>query len=433
MEEGQIMSKLGYRKLLAGLMAMLMLLGAFGAGSQAQAAEKTKVVFWYLWGGTEGEVIQEAIDAFNAQSDTVEVEGLSVPDSQKILAAIAAGNGPDVVDDFSTNIGLMASSGVLEPLDTYIEKTQYDLSRFVPAAVEACRMDGILYSMPISLNLMGLYYNKTLLKEAGFESEPKTLEEMYDMAVATTKVNADGTLDVCGFPDFPFVYYTNNFAVASGGGWYTEDGKPAAADNAGNKLALELTRNYREKFGLENVVRFQASGKYFDPTDPFVIGKQTFRVDGPWLGKNVREVLLSDIDYGVCYIPYPQDHPELEGRALVSSSTMYIASNAKDKDAAWDFISWFCTEGGQNLMASKMGNFPSYLALLENEDMLGGYDMDFYIRLAQSPNLVSVPNGPDNGEYDMMIGEEVEQCVNLKQDIDTTLKNIFEKGQRILN
>lgn len=395
-------------------------------------AEKTKITFWYLWGGTEGAVIDEVIKAYNEQSDWVEVEGLSVPDSQKILAAIAAGNGPDVVDDFSSGIGKMASTGVLEPLDGYVEKTQYDLSKFVPAAIESCKMDGTLYSLPISMNLMALYYNKTLLEEAGYSEPPKTLEEMYEMAVATTKVNSDGTLDVAGFPDFPFVYYTANFATAAGGGWYAPDGGPAPADNYGNRYALELARKYREEFGLENVVRFQAAGKYFDPTDPFVIGKQTFRVDGPWTGKNIREVLNSDVNYGVTFIPYPQDHPEFEGRGLTSSSTMYIASNSKQKDAAWDFISWFSGEGGQSYFTAKMGAFPSYLPLLDNEQVKSGYDMDFYIQLAQSPNLVSTPNGPNNGEYETMVGEQVEMCVSLSQDVDTTLKNIYDQGLALL-
>ena len=420
-----------WRKILT-MTLTLVILSALCFGSPALAEEKTKIVFWYLWGGTEGKVIEEAIAAYNAQSDKVVVEGLSVPDSQKILAAIAAGNGPDVVDDFSNGIGKMASAGVLEPLDDYVEKTGYDLSGFVPAAIDSCRMDGKLYSLPISINLMALYYNKTLLKEAGFEQAPKTQEEMLEMAIATTKVNSDGTLDVCGFPDFPFVYYANNFAAAAGGGWYTPEGQPAPADDEGNKMALELALRYREQFGLDNVMRFRAAGKYFDPTDPFIIGKQTFRVDGPWMGKNVREVLISDLDYGVTYIPYPQGKPELEGRGLVSSSTLFIASNSKNKDAAWDFISWFSSEGGQTYLATKMGSFPSYLSLLSNEQVLSGYDMDFYIKLAQSPNLVTIPNGPQNGEYETMVGEEVEQCLNLKQDVETTLKNISEKGQRIL-
>lgn len=51
---------------------------------------------------------------------------------------------------------------------------------------------------------------------------------MYEMAVNTTKLNPDGTIDVMGYPDFPSVYYTDNFAAALGGGWYDENGKPAS-------------------------------------------------------------------------------------------------------------------------------------------------------------------------------------------------------------
>ena len=43
------------------------------------------------------------------------------------------------------------------------------------------------------MNLMALFYNKTLLAEAGYTEPPKTMEEMYEMAVNTTKLNPDGT------------------------------------------------------------------------------------------------------------------------------------------------------------------------------------------------------------------------------------------------
>ena len=85
---------------------------AEASGAQSQAAgPKTKVVFWYMWGGDEGKVIDAAVKDYNQQSDKYEVESLSVPDSQKIMTAISAGNGPDVSDDFSSNIGKFAGSG----------------------------------------------------------------------------------------------------------------------------------------------------------------------------------------------------------------------------------------------------------------------------------------------------------------------------------
>lgn len=407
-----------------------------GEGKAAESSqapvEKKKLTFWYLWGGDEGKTVDAAIKTYNDQSDKYEVEGLSVPDSQKIMTSISAGNGPDVTDDFSNNVGKYASAGILEPLDDYVKNSGYDLNDFIPTAIQSCQMDGKLYAMPISTNLEALYYNKTLLKQAGYNEPPKTMEEMYEMAVKTTKVNSDGTLDVCGFPDFPAVYYLGNFAAAGGGGWYTDDGKPAPADSFGNRYALQLAIDYRKKFGLSNVVKFQSSGKYLDPTDPFLRGKQTFRVDGSWMGKNIKETFKSDVDYGVTYIPYPKDKPELKGRGLISSSMLYITSNSKNKEGAWDFVSWYAGKDGQLASTLKNGGFPSRLSLLEEETFKKQYDSEFYAELAKSKNLVTPPNGPKNGEYDTMVSEQTELCMNLKQDIDTTLKNIYQKGGEIL-
>jgi multiple sugar transport system substrate-binding protein len=396
--------------------------------AKEKPVEKTKVTFWYLWKGTTIEIIDKLAAEYNAKSDKYVVEALSVPDSQKIMAAISANNGPDVTDDFGKNIGKFVSAGIMEPLDAYISETKYDIADFIPASISACKMDGKIYALPCNASFSGLFYNKTLLKEAGYSEPPKTMEELYEMAVKTTKVNPDGTIDVCGFPDFPKVYYTNNFAAASGGGWYTEDCKPASADNYGNRFALQIMRDYREKFGFENVVRFQSSGKYLDPTDPFLMGKQTFRIDGPWLGKNIKEKFKVDIDYGVTFIPYPKDKPELAERANLTVSIMFMPSNAKNKDGAFDFLSYFVSKEGQLGFTLKQGDFPSRLSVLSTDEFKKGYDVDFFTRLANSKNLVTVPNGPKNGEYNTIVDEQVELCFNFKQDIDTTLKNIYEKG-----
>ena len=407
--------------------------GSAASGTQSTApAQKTKVVFWHLWTGDEAKAINAAAEAYNKQSDKYEVQSLSVPDSQKIMTAISANNGPDVTDDFSSDIGKFAGSGIMTPLDDYIQKTSYDVSDFIPAALESCKMDGKTYALPISINLEALYYNKALLKKAGYSEPPETLEEMYEMAVKTTEVNKDGTLNVCGFPDFPSVYYLSNFTTAAGGGWYTKDDKPSAADDAGNTTALKLARDYRQKFGLANVVKFASAGKYLDPTDPFLTGKQTFRVDGSWMGKNIKETFKSDVDYGVTYIPYPKDKPELKGRGLMSSSIIYIAANSKNKDGAWDFISWFAGKDGQVQSTIVNNGFPSRTSLLTNETFLKGYDVDFYSELAKSKNLTFNPNGPKNGEYDTLVNDQTELCMNLKQDIPTTLKNIHDQGSSIL-
>ena len=193
-----------------------------GKAEQVEAKDtstegKEKVVLWHLWAGVEAGYIDDAVEAYNAQSDKYYVEALSVPDAQKIMVAIQSGNGPDVVSNFSSNVGSFAAKGIMLPLDEYVEKNQTDLSDYIPVTLESCKFEDKLYALPCGLNLMGLFYNKTLLAEAGYTEPPKTMEELYEMAVATTKVNEDGTIDVLGYPDFPSVYYMDYFAAVKAG------------------------------------------------------------------------------------------------------------------------------------------------------------------------------------------------------------------------
>lgn len=400
-------------------------------GNAGESKEKQKITFWYLWSGDAAENLEKVIADYNAQSDDYYVEGLSVGDSQKIIAAMAAGNGPDITDDFMGNLGTYANAGIMEPLDSYIESTGYDIDDFVPAAVDACRVNGTLYAMPLNINFMGLYYNKTLLEKAGYTEPPKTLEELYEMAVATTEVADDGTLVTCGFPDFPNVYYMDAFVPAAGGSWYDGAETPASPDSEGNALALKLICDYREEFGVDMVTQFSAGGKYLDPTDPFLTGNQTFRIDGPWLGKDIVETFEADIDYGVTYVPYPADHPEYAGRANVSSSIFFISAQSKVKDGAWDFMMYLVGKQGQLDFTVANGDFPVRLSVMEEESFKQGYDVDFYTELANSENLIYTPASAKNSEYSTIISEQVELAMNLTQDIETTLKNIYEQGIKV--
>lgn len=405
--------------------------GAVSKDNAGESKEKQKISFWYLWSGDAAENLEKVIADYNAQSEDYYVEGLSVGDSQKIIAAMAAGNGPDITDDFMGSLGTYAAAGIMEPLDSYIESTGYDIEDFVPAAVDACRVNGTLYAMPLNINFMALYYNKTLLEQAGYSEPPKTLEELYEMAVATTEVADDGTLVTCGFPDFPNVYYMDAFVPAAGGSWYAAAETPASPDSEGNALALKLICDYREKFGVDMVTQFSAGGKYLDPTDPFLTGNQTFRIDGPWLGKDIVETFQADVDYGVTYVPYPADHPEYAGRANVSSSIFFISAQSKVKDGAWDFMMYLVGKQGQLDFTVANGDFPVRLSVMEEESFKQGYDVDFYTQLANSENLIYTPASAKNSEYATIIGEQVELAMNLSQDIETTLKNIYEQGIKV--
>ncbi|MHA6482084.1 ABC transporter substrate-binding protein [Paenibacillus sp. strain BS8-2] len=394
--------------------------------------KKEEVSFWYLWGGTEGENVEKLISEFNASQDKYEVKGLSVPDVQKIIVAISSGDGPDITDNFSNNTASYVEKGMLLSLDEYIARDKYDVSDFVPAALEAGRYNGELYALPINVNFNMMFYNKTLLAKAGLDTPPSTEEELLDYAIKLTETNADGSIKVLGFPDFPTVYYGNNMTYALGGNFISEDGKTLTPDNEGMKKAIELLRAYREKFGSDNVLKFNSSAKYLDATDPFIMGNQAIRFDGPWFGNTVKNVLKKDLDYGIAPLPAPAGKPELAGGGEVSASTFFIPSNAKSKDGAWAFMSWLMSKENMVKFNDMFANLPARTSVYDDPAFQDIPDFKAFADAAKNPNLKSFPTFGEQATYSKAIADEFELAINFKKSADEAMAEMKKKSASLL-
>lgn len=416
---------MNHRKSLISLaLAALMLLSLATVG----LAEPATIDFWHLWTGHEAENVESMVADFNALQGDVVVVPLSVPDTQKITVAIASGTGPDVSDDFSSSIASYANKGILMPLDDFIAADGTSLEDFAPATLEACRYDGKLYALPLSMNLMALYYNKDLFEAAGLQP-PATDVELLAAAKALTTLNDDGTIDVLGFPDFPNVYYLNNFMYAFGGENFDGD-MNLTPDNAGTRRALELIVEYRKEFGVENVIRFNSGGKYLDPTDPFLAGKQALRIDGPWLGTTL-DTLGIEINYGIIPIPHLEGHPEQAATAPVSCSVAYIPSNAKNPKAAWEFLKYWCIGEGAFTFMQKNANFPALYSLMASDAFEAIKDFEEYAAIATSPNLKVTPVYGQMNEYTKIISDEAELAMSLDKSVDDALAAMLEQAKNL--
>ncbi len=410
--------------------------GEEASQSPDQPSEKPKdrsvVDFWYLWGGVEGEYVEELIAEFNAGQDEFEVKGLSVPDMQKIIVAISSGEGPDITDNFSNNTASYVEKGMLLALDDYIARDNYDISDFVPAALDGGKYKDKLYALPINVNFNMMFYNKELLSKAGYSEPPKTEKELLEYAGKLTEMNSDGTMKVQGFPDFPNVYYTNSMAYALGGNFISADGTELTPDNVGLKNAIELMQQYRNQFGIDAVIKFNASAKYLDATDPFIQGNQAIRFDGPWFGHTIKNVLKKDIDYGVAPYPAPEGQPGLAGGGEVSASTFFIPSNAKNKDGAWAFMSWLMSKENMIKFNDKFANLPARTSAYDAPELQDIPDFQSFAEAAKSPNLKSFPSFGEQGTYGKLITDEFELAVNGKKTADEALKTLKEKSAGLL-
>lgn len=388
--------------------------------------EKSKVSVWYLWGGREGAAIEEVISRFNSSQDKYIVEGLSVPDEQKIKVAISSGNGPDLTDSFSRNVSAYAESGISTPLDDLIARDKYDMSDFVPAALGTVTYKGKVHALPLNVTNDALYYNKKLLAEAGYTEPPKTSKELLEMSIKMTKLNDNGSIKVLGFPMYPVVPY-RHLTYAFGGTHLTEDGKEPLFESKASIEALNVIYAYTEKFGEKNVKEIQASGKWLDPTDPFLRGEQAFRIESSPLTAFIESNNL-DIDYGVAPLPYLEGQPETAGSVEIKSSTFYITKTAKNVDGAWEFMKYMYSAPELAKVMATMSNIPAKMSAWKDPLFADKVNEKKFMEYSQNQNAKTLPNIPQLDEIlNKIIKEEVEALANLKSKPDEAAKKMQDR------
>ena len=163
-----------------------------GTTDEQQAAGSTdggkqKIEFWMLPVIDEADT-QEMVDAFNAQSETTEVE-LTMLDwssgREQIKQAVASGAGPDV---FYIGAGLdiaYIDGGLLLPLDEH-GYSEEDIGKYTDL-IEGNMVDGHLLAAPITYENYLLYYRTDVLEQFGFDAPPTTWEELKSMAKTITE------------------------------------------------------------------------------------------------------------------------------------------------------------------------------------------------------------------------------------------------------
>jgi multiple sugar transport system substrate-binding protein len=154
-------------------------------------------ITWSFWGDPwEVDVVERVIAVFEAGHPNIEVETMHEPwDNyfQEIEKWWDADTPPDVM--FLEFIPLYAARGLLENLDSYIERDGYDLVDFYPSLIDTFTYEGSVYGLARDNDTKVIFYNKDLFDEAGL-SHPSpgwTWEEMREAAIKLTKTDGEQT------------------------------------------------------------------------------------------------------------------------------------------------------------------------------------------------------------------------------------------------
>lgn len=127
--------------------------------------------------------MQGLLDRYEEEHDGVTIEARHIPFgdfTRTLLQSAAGGDLPDIalINGFTTQA--LADAGVIQDLSDRVDEWG-EADHYFETGWETTQVDGATYAVPHVADAYAVYYNETMLAEAGLEP-PTTWAEMQDHA-----------------------------------------------------------------------------------------------------------------------------------------------------------------------------------------------------------------------------------------------------------
>jgi multiple sugar transport system substrate-binding protein len=211
----------------------------------AAAQAPVEIEYWQYTFETRVRAMDELIKQFQTANPSIKIKHVHFPYNDyrtKISAAIAGGQGPDVVQLFYGWLNDFQKAKILQPLpDDVLPVSKID-AEFFPM-VKAMKRDGKYYALPTAVRSLSLFSNTALLAEAGIKEAPKTLDELLDAAKKLTRKDGGGNITQvgigCGMDAQDQHWWREVLVRQFGGTPYSADNKTVAYLSDGGQKAFE--------------------------------------------------------------------------------------------------------------------------------------------------------------------------------------------------
>ncbi len=300
-----------------------------------------------------------------------------ISDPTRFLVGVAGGMPPDVIRFDRYAVTEWAARGAFADVTPLIEK---DRASGRPDAIvpenyfDSCWDEVVfrnpvtgqkgVYGVPEKVDNRALYYNKDLLKRAGYVDEkgearpPKTWDELADMAVKLTERDSSGAIKRLGFAPGASNGSQGNawlylYGWMNGGHFMSADGKRCTLNDPRIVDALNwLTKVYDSMGGATAVKAFESTVQNGD-LDPFITGKLAMKIDGFWQITDTIAQFGRNLNWGVARAPIPQWQIDSGSHTCtwVSGWCYAIPSTARHKEAAWELLRYLSSQRANKIIA----------------------------------------------------------------------------------
>ncbi len=306
--------------------------------------------FWQTMNEEETETLKSVISEFENINPNINIDMHYVPFSDarsKFVIANSSGTSADIFRSEISWISDFADKGFLLNLTDYISNS--DRADYLEAAFNSSIYNGEVWSLPQVTDVLALFYNKKILKEAGYNSPPETLEELENYTLSIKE-----QLNIEGFYLRSRYYWNLLFLYSFGANMFGEDGSiEINSQNSIDSLSYVLDRRSNPfKYSID------PGTEYSDMMKDFITGKVAMIVNGPWATSAILNgpEFTDNSNLGVTVFP-----AGFNGKrgSPVGGHHYVISSQTKYPVEAYKFLQYINNSTNQELFAIKNNLLPT--------------------------------------------------------------------------
>lgn len=322
-----------------------------GSGSDATADHNLSASISYaFWDVNQKPAMEALIKDFNKEYPNITVTPQITPYQNFFTKLQTQGSSKTLPDVFwmnGPNFQLYASNGMLEPIGSGIDPSNY------PKALDGLyTWDGTQYGVPKDFDTIAVYYNKAVFDKAGvaYPTADWTWDDFHQKAKAISDaLKSEGVYGVAsGLSGGQEVYY--NTILQAGGSVISEDGSTSGYDDPKTIKGLQFVRDLIADGSSPTPSQLSDT-----PQDQwFINSKSGMFWSGTWSN---AELLASPVKDSIALAPLPKGERQA---TVIHGLANVVAKDSKNKAAAVAFQTYLGGKTAAQIQAKLGAANPAY-------------------------------------------------------------------------
>ncbi|MEV7215994.1 sugar ABC transporter substrate-binding protein [Kitasatospora cineracea] len=417
--------------------AIVLTASACGGGDSGGGSNSSPKTLTY-WASNQGsslendkQVLEPELKKFEQQTG-IKVNLEVIPWSDllnRILAATASGQGPDVLNIGNTWSASLQATGALLPFDQAAFDKIGGKDRFLESTIASAGAKGKdPAAVPLYSMAYGLYYNKKLFQAAGIATPPATWEELVEDGKKLTSGDKYG-LAIEGGNVSENVHHAFTLGMQHGTGFYDAAGKP----QFDSPEAVAAVKQYvdfiaGDKIAAPGNAEYAANQSVTD----FATGKAAMLM---WqsAGANLKSHGMNPDDYGVVPVPAPAGATgDKATTSMVAGINLAVFKNTKNLDGALNFVKFMTSDEEQKTLNGTYGSLPPVKAA-QSDAAFSTPELQTLAGVLQK-SAAPLPQVPTESQFETLIGTAVKNLLASaaagKPVTEATVKDELSKAQQ---